>query len=359
MDPTQVSFRQLLEAAPDAMVVVDGSGRIVLVNSQTERLFGYDREELLGEPVEILVPQTLRVAHARHRGQYQSDPHRRPMGSGLELSGRRKDGSWFPVEISLSPVDDGRGDTWITAAVRDITIRARVEKALKAANQELEGFTYSVSHDLRAPIRQIDGFARLLAEQLGDALDEKSRHYLERIQDGARTMGGLVDDLLNLARLGKLEPRPERVRLDDVVTGVVTALDAEAGGRPIVWKLQPLPVVVCDPGLIRVVFVNLLSNAVKYTRNRDPAVIEVDHTDRAGVPLIAVRDNGVGFDMKYADKLFGAFQRLHRVEEFEGSGVGLATVQRIVHKHGGDIWAQASPDRGATFCFTLPGPEGR
>src|SRR5690606_35075157 len=153
---------------------------------------------------------------------------------------------------------------------------------------------------------------------LGDALDEKSRHYLERIQDGARTMGGLVDDLLNLARLGKLEPRPERVPLDDVVTGVVTALDAEAGGRPIVWKLQPLPAVVCDPGTIRMVLVYVRSNAVKCTRTRDPAVIEVDHTGRAGVPLIAVRDNGVGFDTKYADKLFGAFQRLLRVEEFEG-----------------------------------------
>ena len=354
MDQTQVTFRQLLEAAPDAMVVVDRAGRIALVNSQTEHLFGYAREELLGQHVEVLVPQNLQTRHAEHRSAYQRDPHRRPMGTGLELSGRRKDGSWFPVEISLSPVRSS-GGTWITAAVRDITVRARVEKALKAANRELEAFTYSVSHDLRAPIRQIDGFARLLDEHLTDSLDEKGRHYLSRIQEGARSMGGLVDDLLQLARIGRQEPRPERVALDDVVHDVVSELQGELDGREIVWKIDSLPAVVCDRGLIRVVFTNLISNAVKYTRPRRPAVIEIGHRDTETGPVIAIRDNGVGFDMKYADKLFGVFQRLHQVEEFEGTGVGLATVQRIVHKHGGDIWPDAKPDEGATFFFTLAG----
>jgi PAS domain S-box-containing protein len=353
VDQTHVSFRQLLEAAPDAMLVVDGAGRISLANSQTEHLFGYDREELLGEPIEILVPHNLQARHAEHRSAYQLDSHRRPMGTGLELSGRRKDGSWFPVEISLSPVKES-GGTLIMAAVRDITVRARVQKALTSANRELEAFTYSVSHDLRAPIRQIDGFARLLDEHLGDSLDEKGRHYLARIQDGAVSMGKLVDDLLHLAHLGRQEPRPERVELDGVVKQVLAELQSDLDGRMIEWRVNALPSVVCDRGLIRIVFTNLISNALKYTRPRRPAVIEIGYEESDAGPIIAIRDNGVGFDMTYADKLFGVFQRLHRVEEFEGTGVGLATVQRIVHKHGGDIWTQAAPDEGATFFFTLP-----
>jgi PAS domain S-box-containing protein len=335
------TFRGLLEAAPDAIVVVGRDGRVVLVNAHAEQLFGYSRGELLGTAVELLVPAARRDGHSRQREKYQEEPHRRPMGSGLELTGRRKDGSEFPVEISLSPVETEEGPL-ITAAVRDVTGRVVTERALKAANRELEAFTYSVSHDLRAPIRQIDGFARLLEEQVGADLDDKARRHLDRIIEGATHMGALVDDLLNLTRIGQQSLRPARVSLDSIVAEVVSQLRADEGERDIAWKVE---------------FTNLLSNAVKYTRLREQATIEIGRRERNGVDAVMVRDNGVGFDMKYADKLFGVFQRLHRAEEFEGQGVGLATVQRIVRKHGGDVSVEASPGEGAAFYVTLP-PDG-
>jgi two-component system sensor histidine kinase/response regulator len=225
--------------------------------------------------------------------------------------------------------------------------------ALAAANRELETFTYSVSHDLRAPLRQIDGFSRILVEHAGPALDPKSQHYLRRIQEGTQHMGRLVDDLLNLAQLGRQDVHTRATPLDTLVNDTVSELRADWGDRKIQWTIGALPMVECDPGLIKIVFTNLLSNAIKYTRPREVAKIAVECTGSNGRCTIVVQDNGVGFNMKYADKLFGVFQRLHRADQFEGSGVGLATVQRIIHKHGGEIWAEAEPDHGATFSFTL------
>jgi PAS domain S-box-containing protein len=397
--PLEARFGAALEAAPDAIVLVDDAGTVVLVNTAVEQLFGYRRDELVGQFVDVLVPDRLRSSHGAHRSRFAADPRRRPMGIGQELWARRKDGTEFPAEISLSPVEVGE-QTLVMAAVRDITERLRqaeirreiAERAaaaellarhadelersnaeirrlneeleqrvadrtsqLEAANRELEGFTYSVSHDLRAPIRQIDGFSQMLVEEFGAVLDAKALRYLRRIQDGAKHMGQLVDDLLNLARVGRQALWPRRVALDTVVHGVVVQLQADTADRDIRWNVQSLPAIECDPGLMEIVFRNLLENAVKYTRTRQPAVIEVGHAQRRGGRVaIYVRDNGVGFDMKYADQLFGVFQRLHRVEEFEGTGVGLATVQRIVHKHGGEVWAEGEPDRGASFYFTLP-----
>jgi signal transduction histidine kinase len=220
-------------------------------------------------------------------------------------------------------------------------------------NRELEAFTYSVSHDLRAPLRQIDGFARILTEEARAELDQASQHYLEQIRGGARHMGRLVDDLLHLSRVARqeLEVRPTDLNL--LVDAALEELRPELEGRDIEWRRGGLPTLECDPGLMRLVFVNLLSNAVKFTRSREATAIELGHTWVEGRLTVFVRDNGVGFNMKYADKLFGVFQRLHRQEEFEGTGVGLATVQRIVHRHGGQVWAEAEVGRGATFYFTL------
>jgi PAS domain S-box-containing protein len=349
---TDERFRDLLEAAPDAMVIVDRSGRISLVNSQTEVLFGYKRSELLGLSVDTLVPLPVRNQHAAHRENFFSDPHRRPMGSGLALAGRRKDGSEFPVEISLSPVQTEDG-LLVTAAVRDISSRINVEQQLKTANAELEAFTYSVSHDLRAPIRQIDGFTSILTEHLGDAADEKTKHYLRRIREGSKNMGRLVDDLLNLSRVGRADVHPRVISLGSVVRDVMNDLQAEYVSRDVSWRIHALPTVEYDPGLIKVVFTNLIANALKYTRPRAQSIIEIGAHAHGNGHEIFVRDNGVGFDMKYADQLFGVFQRLHHTDEFEGAGVGLATVLRIVRKHGGKIWAEAEPNSGATFYFTV------
>jgi PAS domain S-box-containing protein len=263
-------------------------------------------------------------------------------------------GRVLTVQLTLVPVKNSdQSVEYVVAEARDISRRVEAEEALKAANQELEAFTYSVSHDLRAPIRQIDGFSRILSEQVGPTLDGKARHYLRRIQDGAEHMGRLVDDLLNLAKVGRKCVRSTPVSLNSVIRGVLADLRREVGGRDIEWRIGGLPTVHCDARLMKVVFTNLLANAVKYTRPRRQAVIEVGLTSQNGCGVVYVRDNGVGFDMRYADKLFGVFQRLHRPEEFEGTGVGLATVQRIVHKHGGQIWAEAEREKGAAFYFTI------
>ncbi len=224
---------------------------------------------------------------------------------------------------------------------------------LAAANKELESFTYSVSHDLRAPLRHINGFAQMLEEEFGEKLATEARRLLSRIRFGAQNMGQLVDDLLRLARVGRQELLRRRTPLNELVNQVIAELRSEHQGREVEWRVAPLPAVSCDPGLVKQVYTNLLSNAVKYTRTRSNAVIEVGVENRDGVDVLFVKDNGVGFDMKYAEKLFGVFQRLHRPDEFEGTGVGLAIVQRIVNKHGGRIWVAASPGAGACFTFTL------
>jgi signal transduction histidine kinase len=230
---------------------------------------------------------------------------------------------------------------------------ARRTAELEATNKELEAFTYSVSHDLRAPLRRIDGFARLLVDEYNAALPAEAARYLSRVREGTRHMGQLVDDLLNLARLGRKELNFQTTGLSSIVEVVRKALQQDIVGRHVEWQVQPLPFVDCDPTLMEVVFTNLLSNALKYTRPRERALIEVGSQQQGGRQVIFVRDNGVGFSMKYADKLFGVFQRLHRAEDFEGTGVGLATVQRILHKHGGSIWVDAELDKGACFYFTV------
>jgi signal transduction histidine kinase len=226
---------------------------------------------------------------------------------------------------------------------------------LAAANQELEAFTYSVSHDLRAPLRHIDGFAQILDEEYGTSTAEQTRHYLARIRKGAHDMGRLVDDLLNLSRVGRAGAKSETVDLNQLIDEVRADLRLEMEGRDIQWRVATLPTAQGDAGLLKQVFANLISNAVKYTRPRRTAIIEIDREQCDGAEAIFVRDNGVGFNMKYAGKLFGIFQRLHREEEFEGTGVGLATVRRIVELGGGRIWAEAELDKGATFHFTLLG----
>jgi light-regulated signal transduction histidine kinase (bacteriophytochrome) len=229
---------------------------------------------------------------------------------------------------------------------------------LDAANKELEAFSYSVAHDLRAPLRHINGFSKILQDDYSTALDATAQHYLKSIQDGAKNMGRLVDDLLKMGQIGRQELVCRPTDLNSLVRRALQDLQPECEGRQIEWRIGELPSVDCDSGLIRQVFANLLSNAVKYTRPREKAVIEVGQVTTDGAPTVFVRDNGAGFDQKYAHKLFGVFQRLHSAEQFEGTGVGLATAHRIVQKHGGRIWAQAEVDKGATFFIALAASQG-
>jgi K+-sensing histidine kinase KdpD len=237
---------------------------------------------------------------------------------------------------------------------KDLAKRAR---ELETSNNELESFAYSVSHDLRAPLRHVVGFSELLQKHASSALDEKGRRYTQTILESAKRMGALIDDLLAFSRIGRAETKKRLVSLDQLVKEVVAEIGQDTKGRDIVWKIDPLPVCYGDRSMLRLVIVNLLANAVKFTRMRARAEIEIGYVDGENEIQAFVKDNGAGFDMQYVNKLFGVFQRLHLPEDFEGTGIGLATVRRIIHHHGGEVRAEGAVDHGATFTFTLPKAE--
>jgi PAS domain S-box-containing protein len=233
-------------------------------------------------------------------------------------------------------------------------VRGRTAQ-LEAANKEMHAFTYTVSHDLRAPLRHIDGFIELLQKKTKMLIDEQGRHYMTAISGAARKMGLLIDDLLSFSQMGRHIQAFQKVALEELVRDILRELEADTAGRKIDWRIDDLPVVSGDKAMLRIVLVNLISNALKFTRSREKAAIEIGSlADPTSETMIFVRDNGVGFDMTYADKLFGVFQRLHHTDEFEGTGIGLAIVQRIIARHGGRIWAEGEPDQGAAFYFALP-----
>lgn len=384
----------IIGSAMDAVISVDAAQRVTMFNAAAEEVFGCPAGEAVGQPLDLFIPERLRQAHRQHVEQFgRTGVTSRVMGPLIPLSGLRATGEEFPIEASISQVEVASQKTY-TVILRDITEQQRAREALEyqaaalrerteslkqvqeqlrvfntqlelrvqdrtselsVANKEMESFTYSVAHDLRAPLRHIDAFSKILIEDFSAALPPEARQYLENVRNRSRHMSQLVDDLLNLARVGRQELKRETTSLGRLVDEVVADLKRESQNRQIEWRIQPLPALECDPGLMRLVFANLISNAVKYTRPRAVAVIEIGVLQTKSGTTIFVRDNGVGFDMKYIDKLFGVFQRLHRAEDFEGTGVGLAIVERVVRKHGGCVWAEAAIDKGAVFYFSLPG----
>ncbi len=366
-------FRLAVEASPGAIILVNQAGKITLVNAQAETLFGYPREELLGQTVELLVPPQFTGHHVRDRDGFFAAPTARPMGAGRDLYGLRKDGRQVPVEIGLNPIQTNEG-RFVLASIIDITERklaeAEIHKMnwaleqrvaertaqLQAANKELEAFAYSVSHDLRAPLRSIDGFSLALLEDFADSLNDEAQNHLQRVRAASQRMAQLIDDLLALSRLTRSELRPEPVDLSVMVQTIAAELQRAEPEREVTFVIAPAVLVNGDVSLVRVALENLVNNAWKFTAKHASACIEFGVEERpSGETVYFVRDDGAGFDMTYADKLFGAFQRLHTPAEFTGTGIGLATVQRIIHRHGGHIWAEGAVEQGATFYFTLPG----
>jgi PAS domain S-box-containing protein len=353
-------FRQLLESAPDAIVGIGPDGAIVLVNAQTETLFGYARDELIGEPVEKLVPARYHGAHGGHRSGYFHDPRTRPMGAGLDLYGLRSDGSEFPAEISLSSIQTEDG-LLATAAIRDITDRKNAERdlarhaaELQRSNVELSQYAYVASHDLQEPLRMVVTYTDRLTEHLEGRLDKRSQDWANYVVEGASRMQSLIEGLLEFSRV-----RPEQAEFTDVDCEIVLrrtlanlqAAVQESGARV---THDPLPTLSADSLQLLQLFQNLIGNALKFRGDCTP-VIHIGCSPEGRGWHFAVSDNGIGIDAADADRIFVLFQRLHSKDEYSGAGIGLALCKKIVDAHGGRMWVESEPGAGATFHWTLPG----
>jgi PAS domain S-box-containing protein len=370
MEMVSVRLAAIVESSDDAIIGKDLDGIITSWNAGAGKIFGYSAGEMVGNSILRLIPAGRQEEEREILGKVR----RGESVQHFETVRQTKDGRLIDISVTTSPIKDSTGKVVGASKVaREITERiradaeirqlnaeleARVAKRtaeLEAANKELEAFSYSVSHDLRAPLRAVNGFAGIVLEDFGPQLPKEGRDYLERIRNGGQRMGELIDDLLAFSQLSRQPVNRQRVNFAKIVRDALEELKPQQDGRQIEVRIGELPSCNADPVLLKQVWVNLLSNAIKYTRDRRPAIVETGCALEKGEQVYFVRDNGVGFDMQYANKLFGVFQRLHRADEFEGTGVGLAIVQRIVHRHGGRVRAEARPDKGATFYFTIEG----
>jgi PAS domain S-box-containing protein len=349
----------LFEYAPDALVVVNGDGHIVRFNAQAEKIFGYRREELLGEPMEILLPERSRMLHMAHRRNYMRNPRNRPMGVGLELYGRHKNGSEFPVDIMLSPVQTAT-DGLAIATVRDITERKHAEEALQhrtaeltRSNIDLEQFAYVASHDLQEPLRAISGCVQILQRRYGDALDARAKELITHTVEGATRMQTKIHELLTYSRVSRRGKAFEPTSCEKVLDQVLTTLQPLIKKSGAVVTHMSLPIVMGDAGQLGQLFQHLLRNAMMFHRETPPAIhIGVDCHEKEWV--FAVQDNGIGIAPEYFERIFVIFQRLHTRTEYAGTGMGLAICKKIVERHGGRIWVTSAPGEGSTFYFSLP-----
>lgn len=358
------SLGRLLEAAPDAMMVADRSGRILLINAQAERLFGYQREELLGREIEVLVPERFRSGHLAHRNAFARESHPRPMGAGLDLNALHKDGHEFPVEISLSPLKTG-AEVQIFSVIRDISAHklteqqlARQARELAQSNTELEQFAYVASHDLQEPLRVISSYTQLLARRYKGHLDPKADEFIGFIVDGTLRMQRLIQDLLQYARINTKQKTLYAIESQSAFDHALNSLrSAIAAGQATVTS-GPLPTVEGDELQLGQLFQNLIGNAIKY-RGPDPPRVHVSARRDGQEWTFTVADNGIGIDPQFNEQIFEVFQRLHGMGEYEGTGIGLALCRKIVERHRGRIWVDSEPGKGARFSFTLPAGTNR
>jgi PAS domain S-box-containing protein len=357
----------LLNLTHDSIFVRDMSGVITYWNRGAQELYGWTPEQAIGnrsyELLRTIFPAPFEDIGAEllRTGRWEGElTHTKADGTEVVVASRwslRRGEQNQPssiMETNNNITERKRREDEIRGLNQELANRS---KELEAKNRELEAFAYSISHDLRAPLRHMSGYAELLQKKSSAMLDAKSQRYMLMIQESAKRMGDLIDDLLAFSRIGRTETQKSLVNLEQLVREALSEVRQETDGRDIVWNIGTLPNFYGDRSMLRLVFINLLSNAVKFTRTRPRAEIEIgcDEANQNEV-VVYVKDNGVGFDMKYVNKLFGVFQRLHPSQTFEGTGIGLATVQRIVQRHGGKVWAEGLVDQGATFYFSAPKP---
>jgi PAS domain S-box-containing protein len=353
-------YRGLLEAAPDAIVVVNQAGKIVLLNVQAEKQFGYTRDELIGQEVTNIIPEGFAERLIADGTRSATEAVAQQIGTGIELSGRRKDGSEFPIEIMLSPLESAEG-VLVTTAIRDITERRRSEvhlrktvRELKRSNDELQQFAYVSSHDLQEPLRMVSSYTQLLAKRYQGRLDSDAHEFIAFAVDGCNRMQGLIQDLLAYSRVGTNGKELSEVSSENALQKALTNLriTIEQSGADVTH--DSMPVVTTDETQLTLIFQNLVGNAIKY-RGAAPPRVHVSATRNGGNEwTFSVRDNGLGIDPQYFERIFILFQRLHGRDEFEGTGIGLAICKKILERLGGRIWVESQPEKGSTFYFALP-----
>jgi len=354
LEPTAI-----IDSVPTALVMVDGAGRIVLVNAETEMLIGTPREKLIGSSVEALVPKRFRGRHAQHRAGFHNNPAKRGMSTRLDLFALKSDGTEFPVEVLLNPVETDAG-VFVIAALIDLTMRRseeeemeRANAALEKSNMELQQFAYVASHDLQTPLRGIAGFAQILQSDYRGKLSQEADQHIGRIVDGIKRMQLLIEDLLSFARVESRSRPFTATDLNNVFRDAIVLLASSIADAGAEVTSDDLPLIECDAAQVTQLLQNLIGNAIKYHGEEQPKV-HVSAEPDGDAWRIAVRDNGIGIDAKHHERIFEIFRRLHGQGKYPGTGIGLAVCRRIVDRHDGRIWVESEAGVGSTFYFTIP-----